>query len=179
MKKIIYALLCPITKDVHYIGKSTSGIARPKQHMIESHSKKISDWVDDLKSIGHKPDIKILEKISETQDIDLRERYWIQKYLTEGAVLLNSNLLNPILIKDKLDRHLKTLQYKDLSHISEFVKTRRKQIGISQEDFADKAGISLCNLRKVEQNTSNYGLDSLLTILSMFGCTIDIKKIQP
>ncbi|WP_339926335.1 helix-turn-helix domain-containing protein [uncultured Cyclobacterium sp.] len=38
-----------------------------------------------------------------------------------------------------------------MSHIAEFVKARRKQLGLAQEEFADKAGVTLTVIRKIEQ----------------------------
>lgn len=60
MPKIIYALKCPFTEEVHYVGKSTSGIVRPLTHMSKSNSDKINEWVISLKAIGSKPEIQIL-----------------------------------------------------------------------------------------------------------------------
>jgi hypothetical protein len=59
---IIYGLYCPFTDNIHYIGKSTVGMLRPLSHMTKSHSTKINEWVSQLKVLGYKPIIKILEE---------------------------------------------------------------------------------------------------------------------
>lgn len=178
MGKLIYALTCPFTEDVHYIGKTSKGMTRPLQHMSNSHCDKIAEWSNDLKILGQKPGIKILEKLSKDDDLDERERYWIQKYLNKGSLLLNSNLVNPVLIDTKLEKLLGNLDFGDISDISNFIKERRKQIGLTQPDFADKSGVSLKVLRKIEQNKTNIQLDGLLQILSMFGCKLQVVKIN-
>jgi y4mF family transcriptional regulator len=53
--------------------------------------------------------------------------------------------------------------------ISEFVKTRRKQLGMTQEEFADKAGVALTVIRKIEQGKENLNLSKVNRVLSMFG----------
>ena len=62
---IIYGLYCPITNDLHYVGKSSVGLIRPLTHLTQSHSDKINEWVSQLKFLGHAPVIKILEVCTE------------------------------------------------------------------------------------------------------------------
>lgn len=178
MSRIIYALKCPFVGEIHYIGKSTSGMVRPLTHMRESHSEKINEWVKELKSVGQIPTIEILEKVSEMDNIDDREKYFINKYWKKGNLLLNLNNISSQLVNDKLNKLLDENEKIDLQEIATFVKERRKQVGLSQEELADKAGIALTVLRKIEQNKSNINLEGLLTILKMFGHTLTIKKIK-
>ena len=56
--------------------------------------------------------------------------------------------------------------------IAEFVKTRRKQLGITQEEFAEKAGVALTVIRKIEQGKTNLNLDKVNLVLKMFGHTL-------
>ena len=53
--------------------------------------------------------------------------------------------------------------------IAEFVKGRRKQLGMTQEDFADKAGVALTVIRKIEQGKENLSLSKVNQVLNMFG----------
>ncbi|WP_084647711.1 helix-turn-helix domain-containing protein [Gelidibacter mesophilus] len=39
-----------------------------------------------------------------------------------------------------------------MEELSDFVKTRRKEVYLTQEEFADKAGVALTVIRKIEQN---------------------------
>ncbi len=56
-----------------------------------------------------------------------------------------------------------------MNSIAEFVKQRRKQLGITQEEFALKAGVALTVVRKVEQGKDNLSLSKVNQILMMFG----------
>src|ERR1035437_7768979 len=104
--RLIYALSCPFTSEVHYVGKTGQGMMRPLAHLKKSHSEKIREWVDGLKELGHKPNIQVLEYVPFDTDLDERERFWIQKNLDDGAVLLNEMLVSATLIKSKLDKLL-------------------------------------------------------------------------
>lgn len=174
--KLIYGLKCPFTGELHYIGKSTNGMLRPTEHMRSSHSKKVQEWVEDLKCIGQKPDIEILEYISEKEDLDRKERMWIERAISKGANLLNSNLVTPLLISSKTDGLLEELSSKDIRQISNLIKERRKAVNLTQEEFADKAGVALTVVRKIEQGKTNIQLEGLLQILAMFGLELSVKK---
>jgi y4mF family transcriptional regulator len=53
--------------------------------------------------------------------------------------------------------------------IAEFVKTRRKQLKLTQEEFATKAGVALTVIRKIEQGKDNLSLSKVNQVLKMFG----------
>jgi y4mF family transcriptional regulator len=56
-----------------------------------------------------------------------------------------------------------------MSLIAEFVKTRRKQLRLTQEEFAIKAGVALTVIRKIEQGKDNLSLSKVNQVLKMFG----------
>ena len=56
-----------------------------------------------------------------------------------------------------------------MSSLSEFVKKRRKQLGLTQEEFAAKAGVALTVIRKIEQGKENLSLSKVNQVLIMFG----------
>jgi y4mF family transcriptional regulator len=56
-----------------------------------------------------------------------------------------------------------------MSELSDFVKTRRKQLGLTQEEFAEKAGVALTVIRKIEQGKENLSLSKVNQVLHMFG----------
>ncbi|MGE6353991.1 helix-turn-helix domain-containing protein [Flavobacterium sp. NPDC079362] len=53
--------------------------------------------------------------------------------------------------------------------IAEFVKKRRKQAGLTQEEFALKTGVALTVIRKIEQGKENLSLSKVNQVLKMFG----------
>ncbi|MCF8373138.1 MAG: type II toxin-antitoxin system Y4mF family antitoxin [Bacteroidales bacterium] len=56
-----------------------------------------------------------------------------------------------------------------MSELSDFVKTKRKQLGLTQEEFAEKAGVALTVIRKIEQGKENLSLLKVNQVLQMFG----------
>ena len=59
-----------------------------------------------------------------------------------------------------------------MNPIAEFVKARRKQLGMTQEEFSDKAGVALTVIRKIEQGKENLNLEKVNQVLKMFGHTL-------
>lgn len=56
-----------------------------------------------------------------------------------------------------------------MNDLSEFVKARRKQLRLTQEEFAEKAGVALTVIRKIEQGKENLSLVKVNQVLQMFG----------
>lgn len=56
-----------------------------------------------------------------------------------------------------------------MNELSDFVKTRRKQLGLKQEELAEKAGVALTVIRKIEQGKENLSLAKVNQVLHMFG----------
>lgn len=50
-----------------------------------------------------------------------------------------------------------------------FVKDKRKEAGLTQEEFAEKAGVALTVIRKIEQGKSDLQLEKVNQVLKMFG----------
>jgi y4mF family transcriptional regulator len=50
-----------------------------------------------------------------------------------------------------------------------FVKERRKEVNLTQKEFAERAGVALTVVRKIEQGKTNLNLDKVNLVLSMFG----------
>ncbi len=56
-----------------------------------------------------------------------------------------------------------------MKRLAEFVKERRKEVNLTQEEFADKAGVALTVIRKIEQGKTNLNMDNVNLVLRMFG----------
>ena len=68
-----------------------------------------------------------------------------------------------------------------MKELSEFVKERRKEVDLTQEEFADRAGVALTVIRKIEQNKTNLNLEKVNQVLKMFGhklVPISIKELD-
>lgn len=57
----------------------------------------------------------------------------------------------------------------DKNTISLFIKEKRKQSGLTQEDFAIKSGLGLRFIRELEQGKETVRLDKVNQALNMFG----------
>lgn len=53
--------------------------------------------------------------------------------------------------------------------LATFVKERRKEVNLTQEELAERSGVALTVIRKIEQGKTNLNMDKVNLILSMFG----------
>lgn len=56
-----------------------------------------------------------------------------------------------------------------MKQLSEFVKERRKEVNLTQEEFAERTGVALTVIRKIEQGKTNLNMDKVNLVLQMFG----------
>ena len=56
-----------------------------------------------------------------------------------------------------------------MTSLSKFVKSHRKEVGFTQKEFADRAGVALTVIRKIEQGKTNLNLEKVNLVLKMFG----------
>ena len=56
-----------------------------------------------------------------------------------------------------------------MKRLAEFVKERRKEVNLTQEEFAERAGVALTVVRKIEQGKTNLNMDKVNLVLRMFG----------
>src|SRR5271157_5151379 len=94
MINIIYGLRDPRNDVYQYIGKSTVGTKRALQHLTESHSERVNEWINKLKENWQYPLIDVIEEVENVDDLPEREKYWINHYYN-----LNPNLLNIQLVE--------------------------------------------------------------------------------
>jgi hypothetical protein len=94
---LVYALIDPISNEIRYIGQSTKGMSRPKDHLRPSrYSRKdkryhVYCWIAKLARSGLKPKIQVIEKIESLNkmELDNAERKWIAECRKNGANLCN------------------------------------------------------------------------------------------
>jgi y4mF family transcriptional regulator len=56
-----------------------------------------------------------------------------------------------------------------MKSLDSFVKDKRKEAGLTQEEFAERAGVALTVIRKIEQGKGNLQLEKVNQVLKMFG----------
>ncbi len=57
----------------------------------------------------------------------------------------------------------------DMNRIAEFIKKRRKEAGLTQEEFALRSGLGLRFVRELEQGKETMRMDKVNVALGMFG----------
>ena len=56
-----------------------------------------------------------------------------------------------------------------MKQLAEFVKERRKEVNLTQQEFAERAGVALTVVRKIEQGKTNLNMEKVNLVLNMFG----------
>jgi y4mF family transcriptional regulator len=56
-----------------------------------------------------------------------------------------------------------------MKNLAEFVTQRRKEVNLTQEEFAERTGVALTVVRKIEQGKTNLNMDKVNLVLQMFG----------
>lgn len=68
-----------------------------------------------------------------------------------------------------------------MNSLQTFVKIKRREAGIAQHEFAEKAGVALTVVRKIEQGKNDLQLEKVNQVLKMFGhalAPISLKMIS-
>ena len=62
--------------------------------------------------------------------------------------------------------------------LNEYVKTKRKSLGLSREEFAQKAGVGLRFLRELEQGKETLKMDKVNQALKLFGMQLGVAPMD-
>ncbi|MGB5989686.1 MAG: helix-turn-helix domain-containing protein [Marinifilaceae bacterium] len=68
-----------------------------------------------------------------------------------------------------------------MKKIDKFLKEKRKEVNLTQEEFAEKTGVALTVIRKIEQGKTNLNMDKVNQVLMMFGHTLvctDFRDVE-
>ena len=69
-----------------------------------------------------------------------------------------------------------------MESLSKLVKDRRKAVALTQKEFAERAGVALTVIRKIEQGKTNLNMDKVNLVLHMFGhelAAVNSKDLHP
>jgi y4mF family transcriptional regulator len=59
-----------------------------------------------------------------------------------------------------------------ITPLPQFLKEKRKEANLTQQEFAVRAGVALTVIRKIEQGKMNLNLGKVNQVLLMFGHTL-------
>lgn len=68
--------------------------------------------------------------------------------------------------------------YKMYPKLAHFVKEKRNEARLTQQEFAEKAGVALTVVRKIEQGKENLSLSKVNQVLLMFGSKLSPAPIR-
>ncbi len=60
--------------------------------------------------------------------------------------------------------------------IASFIKEKRKHLGLTQTDLAEKAGVGLRFVRDLEQGKPSLRLDKVNQVLDLFGSEVGVIR---
>ena len=69
-----------------------------------------------------------------------------------------------------------------MKSLKNFLREKRKLAGLTKLEFAERAGVALTVIRKIEQGKGNLNLEKVNHVLYMFGHTlaqVANKEIEP
>jgi hypothetical protein len=88
---LVYALVDPRTKQWRYIGKSSQGLERPRQHAhraaLETSHK--ASWIKQLQALGLRYEIEVVEEFISHEGLYEAEQEWIARAVELGIPLTN------------------------------------------------------------------------------------------
>lgn len=65
-----------------------------------------------------------------------------------------------------------------MNTIGEFVKQNRKELGLTQEEFAMRAGVGLRFVRELEQGKKTLRIDKVNQALAVFGAQVTVGRLS-
>jgi len=65
-----------------------------------------------------------------------------------------------------------------MQSLQAFVKAKRREAGLTQQAFAEKAGVALTVIRKIEQGKLDLQLEKVNQVLKMFGHVLVPVRIK-
>jgi group I intron endonuclease len=89
-RHIIYGLLDPITKIIHYVGYSSNKKKRLYDHCYHKNgTKEKRIWISRLKKQGLQPIMEVIQEYLTAEELPEAERFWFEYFKLVGAELYN------------------------------------------------------------------------------------------
>ena len=63
-------------------------------------------------------------------------------------------------------------------NLSTFVKEKRKQFGLTQQELSEKSGVGLRFVRELEQGKNTLRMDKVNQVLALFGAELSATVIK-
>lgn len=93
LKHLVYALVDPRTGEPRYVGRSSSGLSRPRKHStpkaLANDPTYKGNWLRQLRAQGRRCSIVVLLSAHSSDCLDEAERFWIAELRRRGHRLTN------------------------------------------------------------------------------------------
>ena len=86
---LIYGLIDPRNEGLRYIGRSSSGLNRPKAHERDTTNSHKTRWIAQLKAAGLTYEIEVLEVVESPDLLNEAECFFIAYFRSLGCRLTN------------------------------------------------------------------------------------------
>ncbi len=89
---LIYGLIDPRTRMIRYVGRSSSGLTRPRQHGNPSHKNQrthVANWIRGLEALELEFEITVLQAVDRQDQLNEAEIWWIAFGRASGWPLTN------------------------------------------------------------------------------------------
>lgn len=86
--KFIYALRCPVTNEVRYIGASTNPVRRYYSHLSDGVNARKRAWLRALKTMGRRPELIILDRCKWAEHRRVEDG-WTHYFIAQGNDIVN------------------------------------------------------------------------------------------
>lgn len=181
----IYGLSDPRDGQLRYIGQTSAPKTRYAQHLSLKNKDKKSLWVAELRLLGLKPEMFLIEEITSGEHL-VTEQFWINYFRMLGANLLNSRpptRIKPVYVEEIIT----TPEQKTASPIPktkpiEIVKDTAKQSpltfaktekGYHLIPFSDK---TLNRLTRIGDNLGMNELAAIRKVLTVYETLLELPE---
>lgn len=157
----VYAHKNPINNQIFYIGKGT----KRRGYQTDGRSREWQEIVTQIKQQDLMFSVLILKTFNMASEAFKFEDNLIKKYKSQGALIVNNRVLVPhgaVLLYGET-------KYNKNSPLIAFLKEKRKELNVTQQEFAKIVKLGLGAVRKIEQGDTSIELRNVLKALNHFG----------
>ena len=90
MQHVVYALCCPASGEIRYVGKTAQLARRVRAHIVNAKIQATTHRAKWLNSLQTAPAVRVLEECESEEQCSDREVFWIATLRTQGARLTNA-----------------------------------------------------------------------------------------